>query len=82
MSWLSNVRNALSLVVPVKKDTGPDNLWHKCKGCGQMVFVKELEENLHVCPHCRHHERIGPPLRFEYTLDPGYTLLPVPKTTS
>jgi acetyl-CoA carboxylase carboxyl transferase subunit beta len=79
MSWLTNVRNALSLVVPVKKDTGPDNLWHKCKGCGQMVFVKELEENLHVCPHCQHHERIGPPLRFEYTLDPGYTLLPMPK---
>ncbi|MDO7842644.1 acetyl-CoA carboxylase, carboxyltransferase subunit beta [Sphingomonas immobilis] len=78
MSWLSNVRNALSLVVPVKKET-PDNLWHKCKGCGQMVFVKELEENLHVCPHCQHHERIGPTQRFEYTLDPGYTLLPVPK---
>ncbi|MDF0488685.1 acetyl-CoA carboxylase, carboxyltransferase subunit beta [Sphingomonas sp. H39-1-10] len=79
MSWLSNVRNALSLVVPKKEDTSTDNLWHKCKGCGQMVFVKELEENLHVCPHCDFHERIGPALRFEYTLDPGYTVLPIPK---
>ncbi|CAN5236434.1 acetyl-CoA carboxylase, carboxyltransferase subunit beta [soil metagenome] len=79
MSWLSNVRNALSLVVPKKQDTTTDNLWHKCKGCGQMVFVKELEENLHVCPHCDFHERIGPALRFEYTLDPGYTMLPIPK---
>ena len=78
MSWVNRVRNALSFVVP-KKDT-PENLWHKCKGCGQMVFVKELEENLHVCPNCRHHERIGPKLRFEYTFDAGsYTELPQPK---
>lgn len=79
MSWLSSVRNALSFVVPAKKET-PDNLWHKCKGCGQLIFVKELEENLHVCPHCEHHERIGPSDRFAYTFDPGsYTVLPSPK---
>lgn len=78
MSWLTSVRNALSFVVP-KKDT-PDNLWHKCKGCGQMVFVKELEENLHVCPNCQHHERIGPVLRFQYVFDAGsYTIIPLPR---
>ena len=68
MSWLNSVRNALSFVVP-KKETSPDNLWHKCKGCGQMVFTKELEENLWVCPHCDHHERIGPTQRFEMLFD-------------
>jgi acetyl-CoA carboxylase carboxyl transferase subunit beta len=78
MSWLTSVRNALSFVVP-KKDS-PDNLWHKCKGCGQMVFVKELEDNLHVCPNCQHHERIGPVLRFQYVFDTGsYTIIPLPR---
>ena len=78
MSWLTSVRNALSFVVP-KKDT-PDNLWHKCKGCGNMVFVKELEDNLHVCPNCQHHDRIGPVLRFQYVFDAGsYTIIPLPK---
>jgi acetyl-CoA carboxylase carboxyl transferase subunit beta len=78
MSWLTSVRNALSFVVP-KKDS-PDNLWHKCKGCGQMVFMKELEDNLHVCPNCQHHERIGPVLRFQYVFDAGsYTIIPLPK---
>ncbi|MFA6113831.1 MAG: acetyl-CoA carboxylase, carboxyltransferase subunit beta [Sphingomonas sp.] len=78
MSWLTSVRNALSFVVP-KKDS-PDNLWHKCKGCGQMVFVKELEDNLHVCPNCQHHERIGPVLRFQYVFDAGsYTIIPLPR---
>ena len=77
MSWLDSVRNAISFVVP-KKET-PDNLWHKCKGCGQMVFVKELEENLHVCPNCQHHERIGPEVRFAQILDPGFTIIPLPR---
>ncbi|MFM9829680.1 MAG: acetyl-CoA carboxylase, carboxyltransferase subunit beta [Sphingomonas sp.] len=78
MSWLSSVRNALSFVVP-KKET-PDTLWHKCKGCGQLVFAKEMEENLHVCPHCEYHERIGPKLRFAYTFDPdSFSVLPAPR---
>ncbi len=77
MSWLSRVRNVLSFTP--KKDT-PDNLWHKCKGCGQMVFVKELEANQYVCPHCDHHERIGPALRFQYLFDEGsYAVLPSPR---
>ena len=67
MSWLSSVRNALSFVVPAKKET-PDNLWHKCKGCGTMVFTKEWEENLSVCPSCDHHGRIGPAERFAQLL--------------
>ena len=79
MSWLSSVRNALSSVIP-KKDT-PDTLWHKCKGCGQMVFTKELEENLSVCPKCDHHERIGPKQRFAQLLDEGSCIeLPAPRT--
>lgn len=79
MSWISRVRNALAYVTTKTSET-PDNLWHKCKGCGTMVFTKELEENLHVCPHCEHHERIGPALRFQYLFDAdSYTVLPSPR---
>jgi acetyl-CoA carboxylase carboxyl transferase subunit beta len=68
MSWITRVRNALPFVAPRQT---PDNLWHKCKGCGQMVFTKELEENQYVCPMCDHHERIGPKERFAYLFDEG-----------
>lgn len=79
MSWISRVRNVLAFAP--KKET-PDNLWHKCKGCGTMVFTRELEDNQHVCPHCDFHERIGPALRFQYLFDPGsVTVLPSPRTT-
>jgi len=78
MSWLNSVRNALSRVVATKET--PDNLWHKCKGCGQMVFTKELEQNLWVCPKCDHHERIGPKARFAQLFDEGSCAeLPAPK---
>ena len=77
MTWLSRVRNALAYVT--KRET-PDNLWHKCKGCGTMVFVKELEDNLNVCPTCDFHERIGPARRFEHLFDDAsFTVLPSPR---
>ncbi|MGO9202053.1 MAG: acetyl-CoA carboxylase, carboxyltransferase subunit beta [Limisphaerales bacterium] len=37
----------------------PEGLWSKCPRCGTMVFDKELDENLKVCPHCQHHFPIG-----------------------
>jgi len=79
MSWLTRVRNAIPFV---PKAQTAENLWHKCKGCGQMVFTKELEENLYVCPKCDFHERIGPKLRFAYTFDDGSCgELPSPRVT-
>ena len=77
MSWLNRVRNAIPFIT--KRET-PDNLWHKCKGCGQMIFTKEYEENLFVCPNCDHHGRIGPAQRFDQLFDEArYTILPAPK---
>jgi acetyl-CoA carboxylase carboxyl transferase subunit beta len=68
MSWLNRVRNALPF--GQKRDT-PDNLWHKCRACGQMVFVKEWQDNLSVCPRCGHHDRIGAKERFAQLFDDG-----------
>jgi acetyl-CoA carboxylase carboxyl transferase subunit beta len=33
----------------------PEGLWCKCPKCGVMVFDKELDENLKVCPQCQYH---------------------------
>jgi acetyl-CoA carboxylase carboxyl transferase subunit beta len=76
MSWLNKVRNSIPFLP--KRET-PDNLWHKCPECEAMVFSKEYEDNLYVCPRCDHHGRIGPTLRFDMLLDPGYTVLPPPQ---
>jgi acetyl-CoA carboxylase carboxyl transferase subunit beta len=44
-----------------------------------MVFTKEWEENLNVCPRCGYHGRIGARRRFEQVLDPGYSMLAPPQ---
>ena len=42
-----------------KKRDIPEGLWTKCPKCETMVFDKELDENLKVCPKCEHHFPIG-----------------------
>jgi len=37
----------------------PEGLWTKCPRCSAMIFDKELDENLKVCPTCNHHFTIG-----------------------
>ena len=76
MSWIDRVRNSLPFTT--KRDT-PDNLWVKCPSCKEMLFTKEYEDNLSVCPRCEHHGRIGADARFAQLLDPGFEILPSPK---
>jgi acetyl-CoA carboxylase carboxyl transferase subunit beta len=77
MSWLTRVRNGIPFLP--KRQTG-DTLWHKCGKCGSMVFTKEWEDNLFVCPRCDHHDRIGPRARFEMLFDgEKYRILPAPE---
>ncbi len=76
MNWLTSVRNSLSRFG--KRDT-PDNLWMKCPSCNEMLFTRDYEQNLAVCPHCDYHGRIGAVVRLEQLLDDGYAILPTPK---
>ncbi len=77
MSWLSRVRKGIPFL-PKRQTT--DNLWHKCTKCGTMVFLKEWEDNLRVCPRCDHHDRIGPKARFDQLFDGArYEMLPTPE---
>ncbi len=43
---------------PRKKEI-PEGLWTKCPNCATMIYDKELDQNLKVCPHCEHHLEIG-----------------------
>jgi acetyl-CoA carboxylase carboxyl transferase subunit beta len=77
MSWLSRVRSGIPFLP--KRQTA-ENLWHKCKKCGTMVFTKEWEDNLNVCPRCDHHDRIGWQTRLDQVFDDGeYDVLPSPE---
>ncbi len=79
MNWLTNfVRPKLRALVK-QRDT-PDNLWHKCPGCGQMIFHRDLEANLYVCDKCGHHLRLPALKRLGMLFDDGrYTRIELPK---
>jgi acetyl-CoA carboxylase carboxyl transferase subunit beta len=58
----------------------PENLWTKCESCGQMIFHRELKENLNVCPGCDFHMPITPRERFAALFDNGqFTEVSVPE---
>jgi acetyl-CoA carboxylase carboxyl transferase subunit beta len=80
MNWLTNfVRPKLQALT--RKAESPDNLWEKCPGCGQMIFHRELEANLRVCPHCSHHFRMGWNRRLELLFDDGkFERIELPKS--
>jgi acetyl-CoA carboxylase carboxyl transferase subunit beta len=47
----------------------PEGLWMKCAACDAVLYRAELERNLHVCPKCSHHMRVGARERLEHFLD-------------
>jgi acetyl-CoA carboxylase carboxyl transferase subunit beta len=80
MNWLTNFVLPKIRAVYAKKDV-PDNLWHKCPSCGQMLFHRDLEAILFVCGSCGHHLRLDPERRLAMLFDEGrYTRIELPKT--
>ncbi len=79
MNWLTNfVRPKLRGLVGPKEI--PENLWHSCPACAQMIFHRDLEKNLRVCQHCGHHMRLSAKERLDMLFDEGtYQLIELPK---
>jgi acetyl-CoA carboxylase carboxyl transferase subunit beta len=78
MNWITNiVRPKIRSLL--KRDT-PENLWIKCPDTGQMVFQKEVQENLWVIPQSGHHLRMGTKDRLAHMFDGGtYETIKVPE---
>jgi acetyl-CoA carboxylase carboxyl transferase subunit beta len=79
MSWLTEFVRPKIRTLLGRKEV-PDNLWHQCPQCQQMIFHRELEAGKKVCPHCGHHLRATATERLSWTFDNGaYTRIDLPK---
>ena len=81
MSWLDRFARPKVSGLFRKADI-PLDLWEKCDKCEQMVFHRELESNLRVCPRCDHHMRIGADKRLALLFDDddeGYKTIELPE---
>ena len=70
MNWITNsVLPRIKALVQPKEI--PDNFWVKCKGCNEMLFHRQLEENLQVCPRCDYHMPLTCKNRLKALFDDG-----------
>ncbi len=78
MNWITDtLRPRIKSLLGAKRET-PDNLWVKCPETGQMVFVKDLENNLMVVPGSGYHMRMSTPARLKSIFDDNqYEDIPV-----
>ncbi|MGA9555841.1 MAG: acetyl-CoA carboxylase, carboxyltransferase subunit beta [Terriglobales bacterium] len=51
------------------KKVRTEGLWVKCDNCRQIIWKKDLEDNLNVCPKCDKHFRIDARTRLAQLLD-------------
>lgn len=67
MAWFK--RESGDLDNSGKKTVRTEGLWVKCENCRQIIWKKDLEENLNVCPKCEKHFRIDARTRLALLLD-------------
>jgi acetyl-CoA carboxylase carboxyl transferase subunit beta len=54
-----------------EKRVRTEGLWVKCDRCRQIIWKKDLDQNLNVCPSCERHFRIDARRRLELLFDDG-----------
>jgi len=67
MAWFK--RQSGELDTSGEKKVRTEGLWVKCDQCRQIIWKKDLEDNLNVCPKCDRHFRIDARTRLVQLLD-------------
>jgi acetyl-CoA carboxylase carboxyl transferase subunit beta len=69
MAWFK--RQSGELDTSGEKKVRTEGLWVKCENCRQIIWKKDLEENMNVCPKCEKHFRIDARTRLAQLMDDG-----------
>jgi|TARA_B100000787_G_C16155977_1_gene278939 acetyl-CoA carboxylase carboxyl transferase subunit beta len=67
MNWLKDIVKPKIKSLVSRKDT-PSNLWTKCQ-CSQILYNKDLKENLYICSYCDRHLHMDFDTRFKSIFD-------------
>src|SRR3989337_4029677 len=71
MAWSGGKKERLEPPPPDERKVRTEGLWLKCDGCRNILWKKDLEANLSVCPRCQYHYRLGARERLEMFFDDG-----------
>jgi acetyl-CoA carboxylase carboxyl transferase subunit beta len=74
MAWFTRNKPPIEGEPPKdnEKTVRTEGLWQKCEACSQIIWRKNVEENLEVCPKCGHHFRISAADRLRMLFDGGF----------
>lgn len=67
MEWFKKKREPKA----EKKVKIPEGLWVKCDNCKEIIYKKEIERNIKVCPKCNYHFRMVATERIAHIADEG-----------
>jgi acetyl-CoA carboxylase carboxyl transferase subunit beta len=67
MAWFKKSKE----LKPDKKVKIPEGLWVKCESCREIIYKKEIDKNLKICPKCNYHFRISARERLKLLVDEG-----------
>jgi acetyl-CoA carboxylase carboxyl transferase subunit beta len=70
MAWFKKARKPIE-PSPDKASRVPEGLWVKCPSCGHVIYSKEFQASLQVCPKCAHHFRLSATDRLTMLFDHG-----------
>jgi acetyl-CoA carboxylase carboxyl transferase subunit beta len=74
MAWFKRDKKSIDQPTPPEeRRVRTEGLWVKCDSCRTIVFRKDLEANLLVCPKCQFHFKMGAKQRLEMLLDGRWT---------
>jgi len=69
MAWFRKTKKPKPVRMDRPRSTVPEGLWVKCEGCKEIVYSRDLDRNLRVCPKCGYHFRIDARTRISLLLD-------------
>jgi acetyl-CoA carboxylase carboxyl transferase subunit beta len=74
MAWFKRDKKSIDAATPPEeRRVRTEGLWAKCESCGTIVFRKDLEANLYVCPKCQFHFKMSAKQRLEMLFDSRWT---------
>jgi len=71
VAWFKKTRKAIGSATAEKPSRVPEGLWVKCPSCTNLIYSKDLQQSIHVCPKCAHHFRLGAADRLKSLFDDG-----------
>jgi acetyl-CoA carboxylase carboxyl transferase subunit beta len=69
MAWFKKAKKSKPTARERPQSPVPKGLWVKCESCKEVIYSKELDRNLRICPRCGHHFRIDAQERIRLLLD-------------